>query len=158
MVDQVVQSWQSDFPRTCTGTFTKNMGMPCAHRLLRLVKEEVPVTHYLVYRHWSFPGRYMNSNVVTDSSAAVLFNRHCIVPNVSLTPAAGVPTKAMSNNQTYDAPKLKHQAFTTNASNCAYNSRSSLLDLATVKPQGRPRCSTRRDMSVFETVASHVCH
>jgi hypothetical protein len=49
--DEVARSSRNDFPRTCTETFTKSLGLPCAHQLKHLVVEGLLVTPNLIHEH-----------------------------------------------------------------------------------------------------------
>ncbi len=50
--NELARSGERNFSSTCTGTFTKTMGLPCAHELQRRYIANQPVYLSLVHSHW----------------------------------------------------------------------------------------------------------
>lgn len=54
MANELARSRKSDFPRICTGTFTRTMGMPCGHLLHQRAESRLLINLNEVHRHWYF--------------------------------------------------------------------------------------------------------
>ncbi len=52
LADELSRSRQPDFPRVCTGTFTRTMGLPCGHDIRWLQDANVSLSPTLIHRHW----------------------------------------------------------------------------------------------------------
>ncbi len=52
--DELARSRRDDFPRVCTGTFTRSMGLPCAHTLRQLHAEGNQIPLSAIHRHWVY--------------------------------------------------------------------------------------------------------
>ena len=57
LADELARSRKSDFNRTCTGTFTRIMGLPCAHTLSQRAQSNKPLQLHDIHRHWFFSPR-----------------------------------------------------------------------------------------------------
>ncbi|CAG8684056.1 1856_t:CDS:1, partial [Gigaspora rosea] len=58
---------------SCTGTFLKTMGLPCAHTIISLLENDQPLMLHNIHEHWwireCLPLSQVEENIVRDEDA-----------------------------------------------------------------------------------------
>jgi hypothetical protein len=150
MAKELARSRQPGFPRVCTSTFTKAMGLPCAHELRRCHEAHTPLQPSQIHRHWYYlPGATPADTPFEQS--ALLLN-----PTSSEVPAAGLlEADVLAEEETLDASH-ESSPLVKPHNRPLPPDEVPLLDPVPTVGRGRPARSTRRDPSEFETVGARV--
>jgi hypothetical protein len=175
LANELSRSRKPDFPRVCTGTFARTMGMPCGHELKRKYDANSPLQPSEIHRHWF----YIPSSAHTDFTPV----RGSLLLNTTMGTGNGatvIPAEATESQQeaseVYDSSEPVALSTNTNVGYASSDARSEqgtvtsqsqvpapipptqvpLLEPVEVEPRGRRPRSTRRDPSLFETVGVRV--
>jgi hypothetical protein len=174
LAGELSRSRKPDFPRACTGTFRRSMGLPCGHELKRLFEVDAPLQPGLIHQHW-----FYLPNVTSPSTTAIR------VP-LLLNPTAPEPSEAIgatiSQPEPADLPTVDELLDIRSASSSRRDSsvdfageagecttaeahrvpapippeQTPILEPEEAQGRGRPGRSTRRNPSHFETVGARV--
>ncbi len=151
IANELARSREPDFPRNCTGTYTKTMGLPCAHELHRRYQLQQPVYLSLVHQHW---------HLLPTSQAA----RPTLQQPQLLNPT---PTTVASDDDDVDAASVSAtshvgvgdhglaDALPDDPRDSSEDDDVVLLEPLVPRTTRQTR-TTRRDPSVFETVGARV--
>jgi hypothetical protein len=90
MANKLALLHQNNFPRHCTGTYTRYMGLPCAHQLQQLAALNLPVTPDMVRSHWFFPG-HCSHGLEHPQAAVQLSNLLCVTNTPRVTDKTEAP-------------------------------------------------------------------
>ncbi len=155
MAYELARSLQNNFPCCCTGTFSRSMGLPCAHQLQQQATLDLPVTPDKVHRHWFFPCQCPHG--LEHPQTVILLSNPLRITN---TARVSDETEAPANTDPglKTATETDEIVGTTEDPVATRSTRShpNLLEPVTTPGQGRQRRTTRRNPSLFETVGARV--